>query len=658
MAGGTDLPGNESRSSFVESWAMADAFNPYHKWLGIPPEQQPPDHYRLLGVPIYTDDVEVLQNAADRAMAHLRTFQSGQHGNLSQQLLNEIAVANACLQDPDKRAAYDAQLGGTAHASATPDSGIAQAVPARRPAEAPPSLRTAEPAMPLIDTHEPVPSGKTAHVRRAKKKKRPVWVLPLAGAVAGLILLTVIGVVVVLNGRRASDADDLSGDANTRLLTDDPSTAKRAAGNETARPDAERSAGDPQRRIVPRKLNSVANLSGVDEPWAEQWTVVATARQGTDASRWEVAWPAEGNRPAPGRGGVLMIHPPGPGVPALVARYVTVTAAAPVLRLAVCGNQHAGGSWDLVVRVNGRPLGEPRSISPRHWHDLEFDLSPYTGRTAFIRIEAHPTGWYYEHAFLDYIALAQKDDPRPDVRSVEAAPTTRPSTPPATTSRYQTVTWSGHRYAVIPFPADRQRAAMLCERARRYLVRIESADEQRFIESIIEGSAQNYWIDGSSGGDQGTWQFSTGQLMPYTNWSVGNSEPSVDQEQYIQLSHEDSWQWVRCDAGKAQFFIAEWDARGQDVTVDGPPKSTAPTPRRSLDLAAQAEQLEQQIAGTEASEALRPLAARAIELSEQAHRAEQLELARTLASLALGTARKSGDTGLIQRATLNFVRLR
>ena len=26
------------------------AFDPYHKWLGIPPKQQPPDHYRLLGV--------------------------------------------------------------------------------------------------------------------------------------------------------------------------------------------------------------------------------------------------------------------------------------------------------------------------------------------------------------------------------------------------------------------------------------------------------------------------------------------------------------------------------------------------------------------------------------------------------------------------------
>ena len=27
---------------------MADDFNPYHVWLGIPPEEQPANHYRLL----------------------------------------------------------------------------------------------------------------------------------------------------------------------------------------------------------------------------------------------------------------------------------------------------------------------------------------------------------------------------------------------------------------------------------------------------------------------------------------------------------------------------------------------------------------------------------------------------------------------------------
>ena len=29
---------------------MAANFDPYYKWLGIPPEEQPPNHYRLLGI--------------------------------------------------------------------------------------------------------------------------------------------------------------------------------------------------------------------------------------------------------------------------------------------------------------------------------------------------------------------------------------------------------------------------------------------------------------------------------------------------------------------------------------------------------------------------------------------------------------------------------
>ena len=43
-------------------------------------------------------------------MSHLRTFQAGQHGPLSQKLLNEVAAARICLLNPRKKAAYDASL--------------------------------------------------------------------------------------------------------------------------------------------------------------------------------------------------------------------------------------------------------------------------------------------------------------------------------------------------------------------------------------------------------------------------------------------------------------------------------------------------------------------------------------------------------------------
>jgi len=89
---------------------MADHFDPYHKWLSIPPEEQPPNHYRLLGTKPFETDLDVIESAADQRMAHLRTFQNSKHGKLSQQLLNEISAARVALLRPDKKAAYDAQL--------------------------------------------------------------------------------------------------------------------------------------------------------------------------------------------------------------------------------------------------------------------------------------------------------------------------------------------------------------------------------------------------------------------------------------------------------------------------------------------------------------------------------------------------------------------
>ena len=89
---------------------MSDAFDPYYIWLGIPPTQQPPNHYRLLGVAQLESDGEVIRHAADQRMAFLRSFQNSEQSELSQQLLNEIATAKLCLLDSHQKAAYDAEL--------------------------------------------------------------------------------------------------------------------------------------------------------------------------------------------------------------------------------------------------------------------------------------------------------------------------------------------------------------------------------------------------------------------------------------------------------------------------------------------------------------------------------------------------------------------
>jgi hypothetical protein len=89
---------------------MPEAFDPYYTWLGIAPDEQPPDHYRLLGIRRFEDNPDVIDNAADRQMAHLRTFATGARAAESQRLLNEVAAARVCLLDASKKSAYDGEL--------------------------------------------------------------------------------------------------------------------------------------------------------------------------------------------------------------------------------------------------------------------------------------------------------------------------------------------------------------------------------------------------------------------------------------------------------------------------------------------------------------------------------------------------------------------
>ena len=49
-----------------------ESFDPYHRWLSIPPQEQPPDFYRLLGVQGFESDLEVIRDAADRQMVHVQ----------------------------------------------------------------------------------------------------------------------------------------------------------------------------------------------------------------------------------------------------------------------------------------------------------------------------------------------------------------------------------------------------------------------------------------------------------------------------------------------------------------------------------------------------------------------------------------------------------
>lgn len=82
-------------------------FDPYHQWLGIPQEDQPPSHYRILGITDGESVEDVIRAAGVRQSAYVRNFQSGPHGEDAVKILNEIGEAIGTLTDREKRIKYE-----------------------------------------------------------------------------------------------------------------------------------------------------------------------------------------------------------------------------------------------------------------------------------------------------------------------------------------------------------------------------------------------------------------------------------------------------------------------------------------------------------------------------------------------------------------------
>ncbi len=147
-------------------------FDPYHKWLGIRPEEQPANYYRLLGIALFEDDVDTIAGAADQRMTHVRSFQAGNYAALSQRILNEIAAARVCLLTPQKKAAYDQSL-------------QARFIPPSPPVD-----------LPVDD----IPNIGYSSTYKQHKKQTPLW-MPWAVVCVGGLVLMIIFTVIAKSGR-------------------------------------------------------------------------------------------------------------------------------------------------------------------------------------------------------------------------------------------------------------------------------------------------------------------------------------------------------------------------------------------------------------------------------------------------------------------------
>jgi len=167
---------------------MAETFDPYYTWLAIPPEEQPPDYYRLLGVRPFETNADVVSNAADQRMAHLRTFQTGKHGDFAAQLINEIAVARVCLLSPARRNLYDQNLRKAIRMHA---EDVAHAE------------QMGGVSMTLGQFLKQIQGDQPSPAEEVVARTRPLWVTWTAVSGAAVALLLVLGLIIIL-GRGTS----------------------------------------------------------------------------------------------------------------------------------------------------------------------------------------------------------------------------------------------------------------------------------------------------------------------------------------------------------------------------------------------------------------------------------------------------------------------
>ena len=226
---------------------MGGPFDPYHRWLAIPPNDQPPNHYRLLGLELFEGDADVIESAADQRMAHLRTFQTGKHSNLSQKLLNEVAAARLCLLNPEKRAAYEKLL---------------RQELCTKPADAP-KPRAEEPAdSQLADFAAQADRGPPTVRSQVAVRRKPAKLGLLLGAAAagGLLILGLI----LWGGPSTTE---------TALIVDWPEDQRKGATLQIdGKPFAVESSGPLQHRCGPGEHRIRAGRPGF-EPFVETVTL-------------------------------------------------------------------------------------------------------------------------------------------------------------------------------------------------------------------------------------------------------------------------------------------------------------------------------------------------------------------------------------------------
>ncbi|HEY7428946.1 MAG TPA: hypothetical protein VH682_32245 [Gemmataceae bacterium] len=120
-------------------------------WLGLPPGEWPPDHYRLLGLAAGESRAELIEQRVHERLDTVRRYQM-MHPEQATEAMNRLAQAFVCLTEAASKTAYDAQLGISASPAPPPQAETLDWL-----SSAPPVALPVEPASVGADKAGPAP---------------------------------------------------------------------------------------------------------------------------------------------------------------------------------------------------------------------------------------------------------------------------------------------------------------------------------------------------------------------------------------------------------------------------------------------------------------------------------------------------------------------
>ncbi|XP_071136647.1 perlucin-like protein [Mytilus edulis] len=108
-------------------------------------------------------------------------------------------------------------------------------------------------------------------------------------------------------------------------------------------------------------------------------------------------------------------------------------------------------------------------------------------------------------------------------------------------------------------------ASKYCQTHQANLVKVDNAEEQKFIMTHASPLGRNFWMGGSDDQSEGSWVWSAdGSGLVYTNWYPNEPNNSDDSgENCLELSALYHWHWNDANCKKVLFqFICEKGAVG------------------------------------------------------------------------------------------------